>query len=201
MGKGSKLRQGAEEKEYISNGNGRRKEWDTGREFFDPDAPPPGVNTDIWNLALYYRDKVLPGGEDLSGKVPIVYTILQKALTNLGPSDILARARTTGIQVTNGTKTWVTIVEKAIDEYYSGEFTTDINNFGGTFKFEYYVQRSLDTTARELLVSTGKLVPQPDREPKPSRRTKEQQENYEIRKRQYTEEELQEKMRDFRSRN
>ncbi len=138
---------------------------------------------------------MIPGGEDLSGKVPVIYSLFQKALTKLPPSGILSRARNTVIQVT-----WVGIVELAIDEYYGNEATTDINSFSGGVKFEYYIQRAIDTTVRGNLIKHGRWIPQQDREILPSKRTAEEQKLHEIRKRKYTEEELLEKMRELRSR-
>lgn len=203
MGKESRIKQlqQGEKKEYISNGNGKRKEWTSGeRTFFEPDTPPEGVNTDIWHLAMYFIDKAHEMGEESSAGPPIVYSFLKKALTNLSAPAILACARVNGIDTTRGNDTWIAIVEGAIDEYYHYDNDSSINKLTTPSVFKYYVQRSIDTLERELLLRTGKQVVQPDRDIKPSRRTEEEKLISRIRAKQYTEEELIEKMRDFKSR-
>jgi hypothetical protein len=202
----SKLRdRGQEEsrKEYVSNGNGKRKQWAGGREFFEVDAPPAGVNTDIWHLAVFFKDKALELGVDLSNKKPIIYGILQNALTKLNPPAILARARdTTVIDTTSGTTVWVDIVENAIIEFLSDDpVSCDVSTFGSPVRFEYYIQTAIDTIVHTKLVNTGKRIPQPEREVLPSRRTEEQKKAAEIRYRRYSEQELLDKMKEFRSRN
>jgi hypothetical protein len=148
------------------------------------------------HLALYFRDTAARLGIKLGYDSPkIDYGHLQKALTNLGPSDILARARTTGIQVT-----WVSVVEKAIEEFFLNESSYDISYLTAPTRFDYYVQRSVDSKGREELVAKGTKIPQQDRPVLPSKRTEEQQRFAEIRDKKYTEEELKEKMKDFRSR-
>lgn len=201
MAKTSKLRDRGEQKEYIPNGNGRRKEWNSGRELFEQDAPPPGCNTDIWHLALYFRDKALEFDVVLQTGPVIIYGYLQKALTNLSPPDILARARTTGIQVTNGTEVWISVVERVIDEYITANYSAiDVVDLTTQVRFEFYLKRTIDTIAREQLIATGRVIPQEDRDVLPSRRTEEQQKAAEIRNRKYTEEELENKLKEFKSR-
>lgn len=188
----------AAKKEYISNGNGRRKVWDVAPE---PERCPDGYNMDIWHLALFFRDKVEATGEHVRQVLPVIYKCLQRALTNLSGPDILARALTTGIDTTKGNDTWISIVEIAIEEYINHEPEVDIDIFSSSFVFKYYIQRSIDTLERELLLRTGKQVVQPSREIKPSRRTEEEKLASKIRAKQYTEDELKQKLEEFKARN
>jgi hypothetical protein len=204
MGKGSSLRQPAEEKQYVPNGNGKRKEWDNKRTLFDPERCPDGVNADIWHLALFFRDTAAQYGYVLRYvSPPVVHGYLQKALTNLSPPDILARARTTGIDTTVGTTVWIGIVERAIIEFFTSplEDYYEINEFSSLFKFEFYIQTAIDIIKHEDFITKAKRIPQPDTILQPSKRTAEQQQRHEILNREYTEQERLEKMKDFRSRN
>lgn len=194
MGKESKLRKPAEEQEYFSETNGRRQKFNAGRTTYDPERCPDGCNTDVWHLALYFRDIAASCGIVVTYGPTVAYGFLQKALTKLQPSAILARARTTGIQVQ-----WVAIVEKAIEEYFEYDSDIDVSSF--SYKLEFYIQRAIDTISHEELVKTAKRVPQQDTELQPSKRTAEQQARHEILNREYTEQERLEKMKDFRSRN
>lgn len=192
MGKGSSLRVNQSEPEHL-NGKGN------GRKLVELDEMPEGCDSDIWHLTLYFVQKCEEFGvyaSKTNGR-PVVYEILKNCLTRANPSAIRARARHCGIQVH-----WVRVVEVAIDSFFSNGFSSYyvIDEFTDVINFDNYVDDAIAILERTKLIEEGTKVPQSDRPVLPSKRTTEQQQLHDIVTKKYTEEELRQRMKDFRSR-
>lgn len=192
MGKGSSLRVTSSEPEHL-NGKGN------GRKLVELDEMPEGCDSDIWHLTLYFVQKCEEFGvyaSKTNGR-PVVYEILKNRLTKANPSAIRARARSYGITVH-----WVSIVQTAIDTFFSNGFSSYyvIDEFTDVINFDNYINDAIAILERDKLIEEGTKIPQQDRPVLPSRRTEEQQKLHDIVTKKYTEEEQQDKMRDFRSR-
>lgn len=190
MGKGSNLR--SREKTWEPNGNGRK--------LYDKDAVPDGCDANVWHLSLYFAQKCEDNRVTATSTnaIPVIYETLKNRLTKYDVGAIRAHARNCDIGVN-----WVLLVEKMIDSYfdsYDYHDSNNINNFCDYNNFDYYVNYVIDTLARELLLTTGRRVVQPEGEIKPSRRTEEEKETARILQKRYTEEELIDKMTSWKSR-
>jgi hypothetical protein len=215
MGKESKLRNPKPEESRYNYSNGTRK-------LYDRDKMPEGLDSDIWSLAVYFDELAEKDGYTTPGR-HIIYTelfsriskdedlskILSQVLDTPQEDVVDARARVTtgicGIEYTGTTEELcILLLQKMIYNYWNisndFDYSHSINNFCNTVVFSYLKTYTVDTYKRELLLKTGVRSPQPEREIKPSRRTEEEKEIAAIKTRNYTEEELADKMRDFKDR-
>lgn len=181
----------------------RDQDWEprgTGRDLYDPDTMPQGCDPDIWHLSLYFRQRYEEYCEVVENPpgMPVIYGNIKRVLTNLPPPDIRTRARTGGITVN-----WVIVVERTIDyffNYYDYDYNNVLTTFTSITTFEYNLTTTIEILEREKLINTGSRVVQPEREVKPSKRTEEERERIRIINKKYTEQELEDKMREFKNR-
>lgn len=180
-----------------------KREWEptgTGRDLYDRDKMPEGCDPDVWHLTLYFSQKCESNQVNAAknNDHPVIYAELKFRLTNCPPPDIRARARTSGITVH-----WTRIVELSIDNYFSCHNYPDnnvIDDYCNVVVFDYYLQYTIDTIAREKLLDEGTWTVIPSSGRQPSKRTEEQARRDKIRQKVFSEEEVQAKIQEFRSR-
>jgi hypothetical protein len=167
------------------------------RKLYDRDAMPSGTDSDIWDLALYFEQAQEKEGLDTDGR-PIIYTELYHRvskdpdLTQLLRTDtsLTARPRVTdGIYGTDDKI--VAFIKSMIDTYFLLNTSDYINvhEFTSKSKFEYIKKYLEETYKREQLITTGIRIRQQDTEVKPSRRSEEEKETFQIMHRPRSEEE------------
>lgn len=178
MGKKSTLRvedKPQETRHQYSNGD---------RKFYDKDKAPEGADFDTWHLTLLFEQLAEKNLTSLPGRI-IIYTHLRDRIE-----------KSNFMQEDNGQ--WVEILEQMIRKFwddYTGDFPLD--SFCDVEYFNWVHQWILDTRKREKLRKTGVLVSQETPEKKPARQSAE---DLEILYKRYTEEELRDKMREFKNR-
>lgn len=200
MGKESKLRNRKPESRY-NHANGDRK-------LYDRDAMPDGLDSDIWNFTLYFEQLAEDDGYKIPGR-PIVYTELYSRVSKDPDLCLLLRsddvqythARTTGICGIIPDETTVTGIQTLILNIIAGmilnywninngfDYGHNINDFCSVVVFDYLKKYVTDSIKRDNLRKTGIRVPLTDKGVKPSRKTEEQKQTYEILNRPRTEEE------------
>lgn len=197
MGKVSKLRQQHEEKPAQS----RWQDENGFRKMFDLDKMPDGCDPDVWHLTMLYRQQCSEHNVN-SEDGPIVYTILADRIINSGTRTLTPRARACITDTTGRPCDWVDIAEKMILFFFSSGYFLDsghsIRRFCDTETYQWLQQWVLDTMERELLRRTAAKIPEERKEAKPRRDADIAREI--IMNRKYTEDELSQKMRDFKSR-
>jgi len=200
MGKESKLKNAKAESRYAYT-NGDRK-------LYDRDAVPDGLDSDIWSLAIYFEQRAEDYGCLTPGR-PIVYTELYNRISKDSvlfsllrqPSDasLYAGARYTGIDDT----TVISILQEMIDYFFdSGIYDYDnhtLNTFVARINFDYIRDYMIDGRKLKIIKDTYEFVPQQSREVKPSRRTEEEKNIYNIKNIPRTEEETKEKIEHWKA--
>jgi hypothetical protein len=178
VGKPSKLRitdQPKENRQAYSNGD---------RKFYDKDAAPQGADFDTWSLTLLFEQLAEEDGRSLPGRI-IVYTNIRSRLE-----------KSNFIQEDNGQ--WAEILEEMICKFWSdyvGDYPLD--DFCQPEYFNWCHQWILDTRKRKELLKSGTRVIQNVSDKKPA---KQDNTDLEIIFKRYTEEEVIDKMKDFRKR-
>jgi len=189
MGKESRLRNPQKTSRY-NHTNGDRK-------LYDRDAMPEGLDSDVWHLTLYFEDIAEKYGCLTPGR-PIVYTELYNRISKDSELSKLLRSEDAQYTRTHDTDGITSVLEEMIDYFFhSGIYDYDnyvINTFTARINFDYIRDYVLETNRFKVLINTGKRVVQPDREIKPSRKTEEEKIEFEILTRDYSEEELKEKL-------
>jgi hypothetical protein len=159
MGKKSTLRT-TEEYPYVAKDNNGM------RLPYDPERMPEGLDPRIWDLTLYFEDKLEQNRTSAPGR-PVIYVVLSKRLDKTGLDVLRARARTDGIA-----GNWVTLVKAAIDVYFNlSSIQFSVDRFTDLETFEYCMQYATDSFERKKLIEEGDKVSQEDRPVLPSRRT------------------------------
>lgn len=179
MGKPSKLRQPQQTENRWLNPDGTRK-------LYDRDKCPDGLDQDIWDLALYFEQVAESNGKPVIGR-PILYTELSHRLRTYGVEQVYVE--------------WVDAVKNMIDMFFDDYSETSINNFCSKETFDYIASVVEDIHERELLLSTGTRVEQPEGRIIKDRRTEEQRAVVRVLTRHYSEDEITTKMKDWQSRN
>lgn len=160
-----------------------RYEYENGsRKLYDRRKPPDGCDSTIWHLALFFEDTAESYGESVTG-LPILYTELSHRLYTSGICD---------------TEDWIDVVEHMIEVFWATEQDTEyaINEFCKIDKFDYYWDFVLTSLQRTKLVETAKRVLQEDYE----RRDIVKGDSTAIVTRRYTQQELEDKIKDFKDR-
>lgn len=195
MGKESKLRhkyQPGENRQQYPNGD---------RKLYDRNACPSGCDEEVWHLALYFSELAELNEWPVEG-MPVVYTELYHRvardpdLTSIVSPAILGGA---GRSTTHTTGTEV--VEEMIEYYYNNYYSNkqpsindfcNYNNFSSikkTILKKHYIDY-ISTTGTRKLVKEYPIIA--------NRRTEEEQEVLNITLRNYTQGELNEKLKKFR---
>lgn len=160
-----------------------RYEYSNGsRKLYDRRKPPDGCDVTIWHLALFFEDTAESYGESTTG-LPILYTELSH------------RIYTSGIE---SIPDWIDIAEHMIEMFWATERDTEyaINEFCKVDKFDYYKNSVLSSLKRSQLIETATRVKQ---EPS-SKKTILSNDSTNIVMKQYTEEELEDKLSEYRLR-
>jgi hypothetical protein len=202
MGKESRLRNQRSVSKYeYSNGD---------RKLYDRDAMPEGLDSDIWSLALYFEHHAEVNGFSTPGR-PIIYTELYYRIA--ADSDLCELLRkdpslTTYVRDTNGIcdidptmigysnydGLIVGIVSMMITDYWNHDNNYDynhsINDFCAITVFTYLKDYIVSSIKRKLLINTGIRVSAEEGEIKPSRRTEQDKELFDIINKPLTEEEI-----------
>lgn len=197
MGRESRLKNAKPESRYEYR-NGQRK-------IFNRDSMPQGLDSDVWDLVLYFEQLAEENQVATPGR-PVMYSELyyriskDPELSQLLPSDTSLTARTRGTTDIDSTDDTLDTLRRMIDMYWDSYYYNDsnnqqqpINDFISVVVFNYLKKYVVDTKKRNNLITTGIRKPQPEREKKPSRKTEEEKETYRIVTKTYTEDEIKEK--------
>lgn len=160
------------------------------RQLYDRDKMPEGLDPEIWHLTLFFDQEAEKYNCSIPGR-PIVYTELSN---RINASDIRAKFIH-----------WSGIVEDMIERFWSYELDPSksqysVNEFCGADIFSYLLRWVVDDRARKLLIDSADRVTQPDAEIHQSRRDERDSAASEIINKKYTQEELNDKMREFKER-
>lgn len=157
---------------------------------YDRDKMPPGFDPEVWDLTLFFEQQAEHWGHSIVGR-PIVYMELNNRINN---SDIRHKF-----------VDWHGMIREMIESFWSYELDPDksyyaINEFCRIDIFNQLSDSIEADRERKKLLKEGTRDPESDREKKSPRRSEEDTRALEIINKQYTEEELAEKLREFRSR-
>lgn len=157
---------------------------------YDRDKMPPGFDPEVWNLTLLFEQEAEKWGHSIIGR-PIIYMELNH------------RVNISGIR--NKFVMWNDIITEMIETFWAYEIDPDksfyaINEFCRLDVFEQLLDQIVNERARVKLLKEGVREPEQDKEKKPPRRSEEDTLALEIINKQYTVEELADKLRDFRNR-
>lgn len=96
MGKESSLRKSSVEGNRREHANGDRK-------LFDKDAPPTGVNEEVWDLGILFEKELVAFGITGSARLPILYTMIYHAIHENFPGNPLTNAVSSGTHTYHST--------------------------------------------------------------------------------------------------
>jgi hypothetical protein len=194
------------------------------RKLYDRDKKPDGLDSDIWNLVLYFGQLAETYGYPAPAR-PVMYTelyhrimedkdfsgILVSGLDKPGSGVLFTgKCSICGIDCTllgfTSIDSFIAYILTSMIELYwttnnDYDYNYSINDFCSITIFNYLKDYVVDSLKRRILISTGIRTVEEDRPVKPSKKTVEEKEIASIKLRkhgQYTEEELKEKFRDFK---
>jgi hypothetical protein len=168
--------------EKMAAKRGQNKGWLNGSSEM-----PPGADSDIWHLTLLFIDLMEERGNS-GGSVPINYLQLSNRINSS--------------EIKSNFTFWPGVIEEMMEYFLDYELDPErakyaMEDFCQLEMFNYLMQLVVDIRARAQLISEGIRRTLEDREKKPPRRTDEETVALKIISKQYTEEELEEKKREF----
>jgi hypothetical protein len=179
LGKPSRLRQAKPDEPAVGYRNRTRT-------LYDRDKCPDGLDTDIWDCTLYFEQVAESNGFTIPGR-PIVYTELSHRIHTTGIPQVYVE--------------WTNAVKDMIDKFFNSSDSGRVDDFCSKTVFEYLANAVEQEREREELLLHGTRVVQQDRTTTKSRRTDEERARVHVVTRHYSEEEISDKMRDWRNRN
>lgn len=181
MGKPSRLKARQEE---VSKYGTRYAQPDGSRKLYDRDKAPDGTDTDVWHLVLLF-EQLAEASKVSAEPRPIAYT------------ELFHRIKASGIRDNDD---WIARLEDMIRKYWHDTTATRnfINNFCTVEMFDYCRSWVADTWDRQELIASGRKRAEPEREQvgpavAPN-------EVVTIMSREYSPEEIERKLREFRDR-
>lgn len=169
----------------------QRRDTNGNKLLYDRDKVPDGLDPDVWHLTLLFEDLAEENGHSLNAGRPVAYMEFNNRINSSG--------------IRKASPHWPGIIEEMMqffwdyvadpdNAYYAVSDFCKIDVFGNLF------DTVMEIRQRAHLLDNAQRKAQADREKKPSKRSDRDTEALRIISREYTEEELEEKLGEYRAR-